>query len=184
MPSIIHLMAKHPKRRSDMGRYMRGGIDEVVSLTTLAPSTLVSALFDETVVERTLCTSIVCRYSLADFTPAANTGPILVGIAHSDYSDAEIEAWIENSDSWNVSDVVAEREVGRRLCRRVGIFDVPEDATKADVLNNGKAIKTKLNWMLASNQTLRLWAYNMGTAAIATTVPQVRAQGHANLFSK
>lgn len=175
-------MAKGKPRRK-MGRYIRGTVDDEVNLGTLAGSTLVSALFGNVVNERTLVSSLVAAWSLVTVTPVAGVGPVMCGVAHSDYTDAEIEAVIEATGSWNEGDLVAQ-EIGRRKVRRIGIFDTPQAVEDAVSLNDGKAIKTKLNWILLQGQSLRLWAYNMGGSAFATTTPVVRAQGHANLFPK
>jgi len=164
-----------------MSRYLRGNIDEEVPLVTLAAKTLVSAAFAENVDSEARISSIVARYSLSDFTPAAADGPILVGLAHSDYSDAEIEAWLELTSSWAEGNLVASKEVANRLCRRVGIFDTPATLALATSLNDGKAIKTKLNWLLIEGQTIKVWAYNMGTSAL-TSGAIVHIQGHANLW--
>ncbi len=176
-------LAKHGgSGRRKMGRYIRGSVDENLLLTTLAAKTAVSAVFDETVNERSLISSLVATWSLGDFTLGSDIGPVMVGVAHSDYTDAEIEAFIEATGSWDEGDKI-QQEVSRRKVRRVGIF--PSAPGPADlVLNDGKPIKTKLNWILNQGQTLRVWAYNMGASPIATTVPDVGVQGHANLWPR
>ncbi len=176
----LGVAAKDRRRRRKMGKYIRGNVEESLPLTTLASRTLAQVAFDETVNERTLVSSLVAVWSIEDFTEGNDIGPIMVGIAHGDYSGAEIEAWIENTASWNEGDLV-QREVANRKCRRVGVFD--SDRT-GDVLNNGRAIKTKLNWILNQGQTLRLWGYNLGLAAVATTVPNVSVDGHVNLWPR
>ncbi len=174
-------MARDKRRNRKFRRYLKGSVDETLNLGTLAPTTLVGAAFDETVNERTFVSSIRATHSLSEFTPAADRGPILVGVAHSDYSDAEIEAVIENTGSWNEGNLV-QQEVAKRKVRRIGIFEIPDNATDAVVLNDGKPITTKLGWILVQGQGLRQWAYNMGTAALVTTDPAYRMQGHANLW--
>ena len=181
---FIALAKRGRGKRRAMGRYLRGNVDENLSLGTLAAATLLSAIFDETVNERTYASSAVLSWSLTNWTPAEGDGPLVVGLAHSDYSDAEVEEWIENTSSWNEGDLVQSREIGRRLIRSVGQFPIPVDASGGVVLNDGKPIKTKLGWILLQNQTLRYWAYNQGTSALATTSPDVRLQGHVNLFPK
>ncbi len=166
-----------------MGKYIRGAVDEELSLTTLGPKTVAQTPFDQTVVDRMLVSSIVATYSMKEFTQGADDGPILVGIAHSDYTASEIEEWIENLGSWAESDLVGQ-EVNSRKCRLVGQFDTPSSATETVVLNDGKPIKSKLNWILNQGQTLDLWGYNLGTSALATTVPIVRANGHVNLWAR
>ncbi len=174
-------MAKHPKsRKRRMGRYIRGNVNEVLALGTLGPVTVISAAFDNVVSERTLVSSVVATYAIENFTPNAGDGPIAVGLAHSDYSDAEIQAVMTATASWAEGDLVAQ-EIAKRKVRRVGVFDPNESG---DVLNDGKAIKTKLNWILNSGQTLRVWAFNTGASTLATTDPDVTVEGHANLWPR
>ncbi len=167
-----------------MGKYIRGQVDESVPLGTLASRTAVLAVFDETVNERTLVSSLVASYLIADMTQGAGIGPIMVGIAHGDYTAAEIEEWIENTGSWNETDLV-QQEVGGRKIRQIGVFTgANTDGAGVEHLNNGDPIKTKLNWILTQGQTLDLWAYNLGANALATTTPTVFCQGHANLWPR
>ncbi len=174
-------MAKHPKKRR-FRRYIRGEVDEDLDIATLGAKTLVSADFDETVNERTFVSSLDAIWVLSDMTAAANDGPILCGVAHSDYTDAEIEAFIEATASWNEGDLVAQ-EVGRRKIKKVGIFGRNGiDADQQSVLNDGKAIKTKLKWILLQGQGLKLWAYNMGDSPLGSPIPTVQLEGHANLW--
>ncbi len=166
-----------------MGKYIRGGVNEQLNLGTLAPSTLAAAQFDETVNERMLVSSLVATYSVAEWTPAAGDGPILVGIAHGDYTAAEIEEVIEMTDSWDEGNLV-EQELGKRKIRKIGVFHSPQASTEGVSLNDGRPIKTKLNWILNQGQTLQVWAYNMGGSAFATTTPTVHLEGHANLWPR
>ena len=168
-----------------MGRYLKGSVNEELSLGTLAARTLIGTTFDETVNERTLVSSLVATWSLQDFTAAAGDGPIMVGVAHGDYSDAEIEAVLEATGSWDEGDKVAQ-EVGKRLVRRIGVFRVQasDAGTGTYTLNDGKPIKTKLNWILNQGVRLKIWAYNMGSSPLATTNPVVGAEGHANLWPR
>ncbi len=172
---------KKPKGRRR--RYLRGNVDETLELTTLASRTVASGNYDESVNERTLMTSHVAAWSLDDLTDAADVGPIMVGFAHGDYSGPEIEEFIENTGSWNEGDLVSQ-EIAKRKIKVVGTFGSPPGgaATGRAVLNDGKPIKTKCNWILNQNQGLELWAYNLGGAAIATTVPNLHVEGHANLW--
>ena len=168
------MMAKHPKRR--MGRYLKGRVDEEVPLGTLVTKTAVVASFDEVVDDATLVSSIVGKWAIEGLT--AGEGPIEVGVAHGDYTLAEIEEYLENTGSWNESDKVQSREVARRLVRSVGILSSDED-----MINDGKPVKTKLNWLLNEGQTLDLWAYNISTGQL-TTGAIVHLTGHANLWPK
>ncbi len=175
------LMAKGRRRR-----YLRGQINHKLQLGTLAAKVVIGSSLTDVLTEEAWLSSVVATWSLNKWTSAADDGPILVGVCHSDYTDAEIEEWIENTGSWETKDKVQGREVGRRLIRRVGSFRAnPADAGTANyVLNNGRPIRTKCGWMLSTGQTLKVWAYNQGGSPLATTDPAVRAEGHANVWPK
>ncbi|MFQ0997901.1 hypothetical protein [Gilliamella sp. CG33] len=172
-----------PRRRRRMGRYIRGNIDLDLSLGTLASKT---AVLDatEVVTEKALVSSIVATYSLSNMTAAADVGPIEVGVAHSDYSLAEIEGYLERTVSWSEGDLIS-KEISSRKVRRVGVFDFPSPSGSGSYsLNDGKAIKTKLNWILTTGQGLNFWYYNQGTQALATTDPNGNIVGHANIWPR
>ncbi len=164
-------------------KYLRGNVDEKMDIGTLAARTLVAQVFGETVQERTYISSLVAAWALDDVTVAADDGPLMVGVAHSDYSAAEIEEFIETTGSWNEADLVQAREVAKRFIRVVGIFrSAPGGLLGSATLNEGRPIKTKLGWILTTGQSLDLWAYNLGASAYATTTPSLVCQGHANLW--
>ncbi len=164
-----------------MKNYYRGAIDHKLQLSTLAGQDVLGSDIGDTVEVDSRCSSVNCTYSMANWTPVAEAGPILFGWAHSNYTDAEIEEWVETLGTWNRNQLV-ENEVSRRLIRQVGILEIPDNASDAAVYNEGRTITTKLGWRLNKTFTLRFWAYNTGTASVATTDPEVRAQGHANLW--
>ncbi len=177
------LMAKHGRRK--YRKYIRGAIDKRMALGTLAADTVIGSNFDGVVNERTFVSSVKALYTMDQFTDASDDGPIIVGLAHSDYSDAEIEAWVENttSASWDEGNQVAQ-EIGRRKIRRVGVFEGVGDPNINAVLNEGRMITTKCKWILLQGQTVKVWAYNAGSSALATTDPTVHVQGHANLWPR
>lgn len=171
-------MAKHFPNR----RYIRGVVNAEEAFGAMAAKAANSTPFPEAVTEQARISSIVAQYSLENFTPTSGAGPIMVGVMHSDYTTTELEEFIENVSSWEEGNLVQSKEIGRRLIRIVGTFPTPASALVASVLNDGKPIKTKLNWPLSSGQTLRLWVYNLGTASVATTTPIAQCRGHCNLW--
>ncbi len=178
-------VAKHKRRRRNFNGYTKGNLDIDQSLGTLASKTAVLAATD-TVIDRTLVSSVKATYTLSNLAEAANAGPIEVGVAHGDYTLAEIEAYLELATSWKETDLL-DKEIQSRRIRRIGVFDSPAAATAgtgAYTLNDGKAIRTKLNWILTNGQGLNYWIYNLGTAALATSDPNVNIRGHANLWAK
>ncbi len=173
-------MAKD-RRRGSRRKYIKGNVDEQFTLGTLAANGIVSNLWDDSVVQRSLISSVVVTWALSGIT--SPQGPILFGIAHGDYSDAEIEEVIENVGSWDEGNLKAQ-EVGRRKVRIIGKFVTDSSlAGTVDVqFNDGRPVKTKLNWVLTEGDGITMWCYNVSQAALSTTDPEVTASGHANLW--
>ncbi len=170
------------QRRANFLKYIDGAIDDRVVATTLAANTLVGANIGKVTIDTCRISSMRATWTLTNFTPIANT-TVIVGVAHSDYSDAEVEGWLESAGSWDRGNTTA-REVRSRMCRQVGSFKVGGGSTAADVhvLNDGRPISTKLNWLLTEGQTVKLWVFNGGAAPYATTAPVLEVQGKANLW--
>ncbi len=176
-------MAKHRRRRRKINwsTYLSGAIEIRANLGTLAGKTLLTFPVGSNVSDTTRVGSIKCIYSLSGMTAGDNIGPIAVGVAHSDYTSVEIEAYLEATGSWDRGDMV-QREVRSRRVRLIGVFNTPATVGESSRLNDGRPVKTKLNWVLSEDDTLDFWFFNMGTGALATTDPQVNVIGKANLW--
>ncbi len=165
-------MAKHTGKK---GRYLRGNINSTVTLGTLGANALVSSDIADVVTEQARVSSIEVSISIRDLT--SGEGPITVGVAHSDYTDAEMEEVLENVGSWEIGDKV-QQEVAKRLVRVLGqINSIDENR-----LSDGDMIKTRLNWGLATGQTLAFFAFNKSGATL-TTGAFLIVEGHANIWS-
>ncbi len=171
------------KNKMPRGTYLKGNIDEALSLGTLAASALIGDTWDETVNEKTFCSSIVVNWMVDNIT--SPQGPIDFGVAHSDYSDAEILEVIQNAGSWDTGDKISQ-EQAKRLVRQIGTLQAESSlaGTTDYRFNDGRPKKTKLNWALQTGDTLKMWAFNRSAGALATTVPSLRASGHANLWQR
>ncbi len=180
----IIAMARRGRARRKFRRYIKGRIDFELSLGTVGGNDVVSGAETNVLTESAYLSSIKCTWALMDMTLGTQDGPLWVGVAHSDYTAAEIEAWIEEGASWDVSDKVATREINRRLIRQVGVFANISTATAgADALNDGRPITTKCGWGLATGQTVQFWVYNSGTGTL-TTGAFLHVNGHANLWPR
>ncbi len=173
-------MAK-PRRKKNFSKFLSGSIDESLAMTTLAAKTAVKVA-SQTVTDTMRISSVKATYTLRDFTKGANIGPMIFGIAHSDYTVAEIEEWIEATGGWDIGNLVQTREVRNRLIRQVGVFDTPEDAGDSARVNDGRPVRTKLNWLLAEGDGVSFWIYNTGAQPVATTVPDFQIFGKASLW--
>ncbi len=98
-------------------------------------------------------------------------GPILVGYAHSDYTVTEIKEAIESSASIDPG-LKIEQEKSNRLIRIVGQLD-----QQTNNLNDGKPLKTRLNWLISPGDEVSIFAYNDGAAAL-TTGAVVKSSGN------
>ncbi len=181
---VLALAKRKGRGRGKFRPYLRGNIDIDQNLGTLAAKT--GIVFDpaDTLEEKAWLSSVKATYTMNQLTPASGQGPIAVFIAHSDYTLAEIEAWIEQADSWAQGDKIAQEVRGRKI-RRVGTFATGGDnpsALGSFTLNGGRPVRTKCGWQLTTGQTVRFVWYNLGAAALATTDPDIHVQGHANLW--
>ncbi len=182
---VILLMARRDRseHRRRFTRYIRGNIDLTFSLGALAGADVLVQAVQDSVEERAWLSSIVGTYTMKDLTITPDAGPLHLGVAHSDYTDAEIEEWIELTTGWAEGDQVS-REIAKRKIRRIGSWEASGQALATQVLNDGRPITTKCKWMLTTGQNIKFWVYNSGTAALTTTAPDVTVQGHANLWPR
>lgn len=157
------LMARNRgrKRRYTGRKWIKGTVLDGLVLGTLNASTAIVSTLD-TVTERSYIASAWLLWSIRGAT--AGEGPIRVGLMHSDYTAAELEEYLEATNSWAEADLVAQ-EVSNRRIREVGIFS---NVGTEEVLNDGRMIKTKLGWILNAGQTIDVWAYNASGAQLAT----------------
>lgn len=162
-------MAK--KGRRGGRKLLKGRIIADNALGALADVDVIAFDLAENVNERTFALSTECTWAINNHT--VGEGPIHVGWAHGDYSDAEIEAWVENTGSWNEGDLVS-TEVARRKIRQVGTF---AGLSTDEVLNDGKSIKTTLKFILNQGEGLKMWAYNE-SGGVLTTGTRLVANGH------
>ncbi len=149
-------------------------------ISTLAGNTVVKFPAQDNVSEQAWVSSVLLAWSWDNVTLGTG-GPLWVGVAHSDYTAAEIEQWIENTTGWAMGDKVSQ-EVARRSIRAVGILREPLTPQESYSLNEGMPIRTKCGFRLQGGQTVAVWAYNMGTGAFSTTTPNLHVNGHANIW--
>ncbi len=166
-------MAKHGKRRK-FRRYLRGQVVLGQALGALASGAGIVFNGPDSVEETAWCSSVKATYSLNDWTDGDDEGPLIFGIAHSDYTLAEIEEWIESTGSWSAGDLNSQ-EISRRKIRRVGSL------SKGGEANDGKPIRTKCGWMLTTGDNIAWWVWNPGVAPL-TTGADFHVDGHANLW--
>ncbi len=165
------------KRNGNMKNYAKIRINQLLGIGTLANLTAISTVLTSTMENEGRISSIEGTWSRR--TGTAGEGPLMVGVAHPDYTTAEIEAAIEIAVLG--PGTMIQKEVANRLVRHIGTFS---GVDSNEVLNDGRPIKTKLNWGFQDGQVaLSVWVYNLfGTALTTGTV--VNTLGHLNVFWK
>ncbi len=126
-------MAKH-----NMSRFQQLRTATSHAVGALAADDVSAGQLGPTLQEDYFITSIDLAWSLIG---VAGEGPLEFGVAHPDYSASEIEECLEVSVG--APNNMIERETARRLVRVIGVFDGDEVPEK---INDGRPIKTKLNW--------------------------------------
>ncbi len=104
------------------------------------------------------------------------------GVAHSDYTAAEIEECLEATASMDIGNKV-EQERANRLVRSIGMIS-PSGGVILDsgiTFNDGKPMKTRLNWLMSIGDTLDVWVRN-GSTNVYTAGTILTGQG--NLWVK
>ncbi len=112
---------------------------------------------------------------------AAIDGAMEFGVAHSDYSAAEIEECLEATGSFDLGDMVSQEQANRKV-RTIGTFGSGPSTANSDAEHNdGRPVKTKLNWLLSAGDSLNVWFRN-GSGTVYTTGSAITFSG--NLWVK
>ncbi len=133
-----------------------------LALLTTGSNSVVAVALSDTVDDSVYAISMDARLAIRNLTPGE--GPIVVGVAHGDYTAAEIEECLEAVASWDRGDKIAQEQAGRKV-RTVGVF---AGALAEESLNQGMPIRTRLGFMLEPGTTLDWWAWNKSGAALTT----------------
>ena len=136
---------------------LRGAVDSQLSVNNLAANSL-TTIAGTTAPQRTLVMSLDLAVRAAN---GVSTEGVRVGVAHSDYSDAEIEEWIENAGGWDEGNLVSQ-EIMKRKIRDLGSINNLSNGR----LHDGAVKRTKLNWVLTEGDALDYFAYNTEDVAL------------------
>ncbi len=102
--------------------------------------------------------SITLMWSLLDIADI-DDGGLVVGVAHSDYTAAEIEECLEATGAISRGDKL-NNERASRLVRVIGQFGNSDTVLGDLVLNDGRPITTKLNWPIEIGKQVNYWWLN------------------------
>ncbi len=165
---------KYPKKRRFNLRKVR--IESGLGIGALAASDVTSSALTATSANAYRVTSVKCSYTIVDLA-AAIDGAFQFGIAHSDYTPAEIEECIEATGAIDIGNKV-EQERANRLVREIGTISPEGTPLVAGEIsyNDGRPVKTKLNWMIGIGDTLVMYVRN-GSGAVYTTGSTLKSKG-------
>ncbi len=152
-------MAKKPYRRRRKFNLRKVRVASATDISALASLDVVVSIMTSVVSEQLRIVTVDCSYAWSG--KAAIDDGAEFGLAHSDYSAAEIEECLEASTSIDLGNKTAQ-EQANRLVRSIGIITGPavSGASGGASYNDGESVKTKLNWLLSTGDSLNLWVRN------------------------
>ncbi len=154
---INPLMAKNKGRGFNLRRVR---LTPEVALGSLLTDTVIANTMVPAAVSSYRCVTTKGTWTLSALT--AGEGPITVGISHGDYSVTEIKEALEANSAIDPGDMT-EQERANRKVRVIGTM------TGANAsLNDGRPIKTKLNWFIGVGSHINFWAYNESVSTLTT----------------
>jgi len=169
--TAILLMAKKPRKAYRYTGYFFPRVTSTLALGTLADNSLIKGSPLGTVDAPTWVSKARLTWGMEGLV--AGQTPVMVGLAHSDYTAAEIEEWFEATGSWSTNDQIAQEQAGRKIRLVGGFGDV--DSTTLN-LNDGKPITTKLGFRINDGDGIVFWIYN-DSGAVMTTGSSVHING-------
>lgn len=166
-------MAKKPVRRRQSGFFV-ARVSGELALGSLAAGVVIVGNITNVSDRPLFLIAADLTWIAKDITPGE--GPIVFGLAHSDYSAAEVEEWFEQATGFVFGDMVEKEQAGRK-CREIGAIDFGLADGQGDArFNDGKQKRTKLGFAIQSGQTLNMFARNMDGTAL-TTGTEINASG-------
>ncbi len=169
-------MAKHGRgRRKRSFNLRKVRVSTASAVGALASLDVVSLPMTNTPSNSMRIISIDGTWGLADLGATSDDGQEF-GVSHSDYTDTEVEACLEAAGSIDVGDKVSQ-EVANRLVRTIGQFTGAPGTGAGLSFNDGRPMKTRLNWQMAIGDFLRVWIRN-GSGTVYTTGATVLFNGH------
>ncbi len=165
--------AKRRGRKRRRYNLRRVSNSTLVALTALAAGDVETLAWSGVTTGTLRVVSIICTWS-ATFAAVAD-GSMQFGVAHSDYTAAEVEECLEANGSMDPGDKIA-NEQSKRLVRRIGTFQSSEVIQGEVTFNDGRPMKTRLNWLLSPGDRINVWVRN-GSGNIWTVAGSIQSTG-------
>ncbi len=156
---FVPVMARKPKRRFTLRAVRSTNSINLLTLNSLVA--LAGAVYGNADGAYRIM-SFSGTWSLRNHT--VGEGPLQVGYAHGSYSATQIKEFIESGASISIGNKLADEQAGR-LIRLVGTFS---GDNAEETLNDGKPIKTRLNWAIPIGTNFNKFIYNDSGANLTT----------------
>lgn len=160
-------------RPRNRGTYRKVRVSSDLVIGALAADDVVAGAVTNVAIDKNRVTSIEWTWSLDGLT--AGEGPVQCGVAYGDYTAAEIEESLEAGGSYDLGDKIAQEQANRWV-RAIGTLSAEEPR-----LNDGRPVKTRLNWLVAIGDALQVWVLNE-EATVLTTGAELHVVGHMNVY--
>ncbi len=169
-------MASKPKGRRRKFNLRKVTINTAVAAGALAAGDVIGGAVTASAVETYRLMSVDCSYNWSNIGAIIDDGATF-GLAHGDYTDAEIEECLEATGSIDLGDKLAQEKTNR-LVRSIGTISNSGALAAAGGASfaDGRRVKTKLNWEFQTGKTLTLWIRN-ASATVWTTASSVTMAG-------
>ncbi len=157
-------------------RMRRVRVASSVALAALGSGDTVKGAITTAATETYRLLSIKAAYAWTDIQALIDDG-FEFGFAHSDYTATEIEECLEAQGAIDLGDKIAQ-EKSNRLVRSVGRISNTAGVAVggSEPFNTGRLLKTKLNWVIQTGDTLDMWVRN-SSGVVWTTGSFLQAIG-------
>ncbi len=148
-------MARKNARRFNL-RKVR--INSFVLPAALVAGGVVAGSITDAVTSPLRIVSARLTYNMSDVPQVSDDGHEF-GLAHGDYTAAEVKECLDASGGINKNDKIA-MERTNRLVRTIGTMAGQQSVDGGRSYNQGEPEKTKLNWYVGVGETLAIWIRN------------------------
>ncbi len=151
-------MARRSGRRRRPFNLRRVRVSGSTAVTALAAFDVITGEFVPVSDTPYRCMSIDITWQLTNLGATSDDG-FEFGVAHSDYSAAEVEQALEAVQSVDTGNKQA-LEQADRLVRTIGTFQGAAGSGAGLSFNNGNPKKVKLNWYIGNGEGINTWVRN------------------------
>ncbi len=169
-------MVKRIPRRRRRFNLRQVRINSSLSIGALASADVIAGAITNAPTDPLRFISVELAYGITELQNLADD-TFAFGLAHGDYSAAEIEECLESGASMDLGDKIAQ-ERSNRLVRQIGQISSTAGSTTGEGLpfNAGVPVKTKLNWLMSIGDTLQIWVRN-NSGTVYTTGASLSVAG-------